>query len=79
MLKVLILCSFFRIPEKLVRVSDVTDKNTQKTNYEVFFTKVLLLEPLFPMKHFLGCGVGSFKFTRPIQMYVHAMVKTNLS
>lgn len=34
MLKVLILCSFFRIPEKLVRVSN---KNTQKTNYEVFF------------------------------------------
>lgn len=34
MLKVLILCSFFRIPENLVRVSN---KNTQKTNYEFFF------------------------------------------
>lgn len=79
MLKVLILCSFFRIPEKLVRVSDVSDKNNKKQTMRFFFTKVLLLEPLFPMKHFLGCGVGSFKFTRPIQMYVHAMVKTNLS
>lgn len=57
MLKVLILCSFFRIPEKLVRVSDVSDKNNKKQTMR-FFHESLVVRTIVSNEAFFGVWGG---------------------